>query len=163
MARKVFTSFHYVPDNWRASQVRNMGKIEGNPAVTANKWEEVTNGGDKAIEKWIDDNMSGKSCVVVLVGANTANRKWIDYEIKKAWNAGKGVVAINIHNLLDSDGNQSYKGKNPFENITIGNINLSKTAKCYDPPYSISTNVYNHIKENIEPWIEEAITIRNKY
>lgn len=29
MARRVFTSFHYVPDNWRASQVRNMGKIEG--------------------------------------------------------------------------------------------------------------------------------------
>ena len=62
-----------------------MGKIEGNGIVSANKWEEVTKGGNKAIEKWIDDNMSGKSCVIVLVGENTANRKWIDYEIKKAW------------------------------------------------------------------------------
>ena len=38
MARKVFTSFHYVPDNWRASQVRNIGKIEGNSLVSTNKW-----------------------------------------------------------------------------------------------------------------------------
>lgn len=48
MARKVFTSFHYIPDNWRASQIRSIGKIEGNSVVTSNKWEEVTNGGYKA-------------------------------------------------------------------------------------------------------------------
>jgi hypothetical protein len=48
MARKVFTSFHYLPDNWRASQIRNMGKIEGNGIVTTNKWEEITNGGNTA-------------------------------------------------------------------------------------------------------------------
>lgn len=30
MARKVFFSFHYQPDNWRVSQVRNIGVIEGN-------------------------------------------------------------------------------------------------------------------------------------
>ena len=39
MRRRVFTSFHYIPDNWRASQIRNMGKIEGNGIVSANKWE----------------------------------------------------------------------------------------------------------------------------
>jgi hypothetical protein len=27
--RKVFYSFHYMPDAWRASQVRNMGVVEG--------------------------------------------------------------------------------------------------------------------------------------
>jgi hypothetical protein len=30
MAKQVFYSFHYDNDNWRASQVRNMGVIEGN-------------------------------------------------------------------------------------------------------------------------------------
>lgn len=30
MARRVFYSFHYVPDNWRVSQVRNIGAIEDN-------------------------------------------------------------------------------------------------------------------------------------
>lgn len=163
MARKVFTSFHYKPDNWRASTVRSIGKIEGNTVVSANKWEEVTNGGESAIKKWINDNMDGKSCVIVLVGQNTANRKWIDYEIKRAWSEGKGLVGIHIHNLKNSDGEQSNKGKNPFEGFTVGDKNLSSIVKCYDPPFSTSSYVYNHIKENIEDWIEEAIEIRNKH
>jgi hypothetical protein len=33
MARKAFFSFHYKPDGSRASQVRNMGMIEGNAPV----------------------------------------------------------------------------------------------------------------------------------
>lgn len=163
MARRVFTSFHYVPDNWRASQVRNMGKIEGNTVVSANQWEEVTKGGNKAIEKWIDDNMSGKSCVIVLVGENTAGRKWIKYEIEKAWNEGRGVLGIHIHNLKNSNGNQASKGRNPFEDFSVNGKNLSSIVKCYNPPFTTSTYVYDYIKENIENWIEEAIDIRNKY
>lgn len=161
MARKVFTSFHYVPDNWRASQIRNMGKIEGNSVATTNKWEEVTNGGNKAIEKWIDDNMSGKSCVVVFVGEKTAGRKWIDYEIKKAWEEGRGIFGIFVHNLKDSNGNQANKGKNPFDEFTLGDKSLSSIVKCYNPPYTNSKNVYDYINTNIENWIEEAIEIRN--
>jgi len=163
MARRVFTSFHYAPDNWRASQVRNMGKIEGNSVVSANQWEEVTKGGNKAIEKWIDDNMSGKSCVIVLVGENTAGRKWIKYEIEKAWNEGRGVLGIHIHNLKNSIGNQASKGRNPFEDFSVNGKNLSSIVKCYNPPFTTSTYVYDYIKENIENWIEEAIDIRNKY
>lgn len=160
MARKVFTSFHYVPDNWRANQVRNMGKIEGNSIVTSNKWEEVTNGGNSAIEKWINDNMYGKSCIVVFVGENTAGRKWIKHEIKKAWEDGKALVGIHIHNLKDKDGNQSNKGRNPFEDFNVNGKSLSSIVKCYNPPYSTSTNVYSYIEDNIEDWIEEAIEIR---
>jgi hypothetical protein len=163
MARKVFTSFHYQPDNWRANQIRNMGKIEGNGIVTSNKWEEVTNGGNKAIEQWIADNMSGKSCVVVFVGENTTNRKWINHEIEKAWKDGRGLVGIYIHNLKDSSGNQSNKGSNPFDGYEVDGKSLSSIVKCYNPPYSTSTYVYEHIESNIEDWIEEAIEIRNKY
>ena len=39
MARKCFYSFHYQPDNVRASQVRNIGAIEGNQPVSDNDWE----------------------------------------------------------------------------------------------------------------------------
>ena len=46
MARKVFFSFHYQPDCVRASQVRNIGVIEGNPTATDNDWETITRGGD---------------------------------------------------------------------------------------------------------------------
>lgn len=163
MARRVFYSFHYKPDNWRASQVRNMGAIEGNRPATDNDWETITKGGDEKIKKWIAEQMDEKSCVVVLIGSNTAKRKWINHEIVKAWDDEKGVVGVYVHNLKDSDEKQSTKGSNPFDSIKYGDSGkmLSSIVKAYDPPYSASTSVYDHIKKNLADWVEEAITIRS--
>ncbi|MEK4809025.1 TIR domain-containing protein [Bacillus sp. EU53] len=162
MGRKVFFSFHYKNDNARAAQVRNMGVIEGNTPIKDNEWEKVKKE-DASIKKWINDQLSGKSCTVVLVGAETAGRKWINYEIEKSWELGKGIVGIRIHNLKNLDSEQSAEGKNPFDEFTLDGKPLSNIIKLYNPPYNVSTNVYKHIKENIESWVEEAIEIRNNY
>ena len=161
--RRVFFSFHYSADAWRAGQVRNMGVVEGNEPVSDNDWEEVKRGGDKAIKRWIDGQIKGKSCAIVLIGSNTSGRKWINYEIKKAWEDGKGVVGIYIHNLKDQDGNQSAKGANPFYRLSLNGKRLSTVVKAYDPPYKLSNKVYDHIKDNIADWVEEAIQIRKNY
>lgn len=163
MARRVFFSFHFKNDCWRTGQVRNIGKIEGNKPISDNDWEEVKKKGDKEIEKWIDGQIKGKSCTVVLIGEKTSGRKWIKYEIKKSWELGKGIVGIKIHNLKDSDGNQSSEGRNPFENFTVNGKKLSDIVKVYKPPYKKSTNVYKNIEDNIESWVEEAISIRDNY
>ena len=88
--RRAFFSFHYTPDNWRVAQVRNIGAVEGNAPVSDNDWGTVTKGGDATIRNWINNQMSGKSCAIVLIGRHTSGRKWIKYEIEKAWNDGKG-------------------------------------------------------------------------
>ncbi|WP_103108728.1 TIR domain-containing protein [Brevibacillus reuszeri] len=165
MARKAFYSFHYSNDSWRASQVRNIGVVEGNSPVSDNDWEEVKKGGDKAIQDWIDGQLKGRSCSIVLIGEKTAGRKWIKYEIEKSWNLGKGLVGIYIHNLKNQEGNQSNKGSNPFEAFTVGEDKkkLSNIVKAYDPPYISSTNVYDYISKNLENWVEEAIKIRDEY
>lgn len=41
MIRKVFYSFHFDNDNWRAGQVRNIGAVEGDKQVNGNKWEDI--------------------------------------------------------------------------------------------------------------------------
>lgn len=163
MARRAFYSFHYLPDSWRASQVRNMGIVDGNRPASDNDWETVKKGGDKAIQNWIDDQMHGKSVVIVLIGEKTAGRKWIKYEIRKAWEAGKGVLGIYIHNLKNKDGEQANKGTNPFDDFTINGKSMSSIVKSYNPNYSTSTYVYDHIKENLSDWIEKAIDIRADY
>ena len=163
MARQVFYSFHYIPDNWRASQVRNIGVIEGNRPSTDNDWEQVTRAGDTAIRAWIDSQLNYRSCTIVLVGAATAGRKWINYEIEKSWKDRKGVVGINVHNLKDSGGKQSFQGNNPFNNIVVNNLSLHQVLKLYNPPYSDSKLVYDYISNNISAWVEEAVAIRNKY
>ena len=39
--RQVFFSFHYMRDVWRASMVRNMGKVDKSSTFSDNDWEEV--------------------------------------------------------------------------------------------------------------------------
>jgi hypothetical protein len=165
MARKTFFSFHYIPDGWRAAQVRNAGAVEGNAPVSDNEWEEVTKGGGPAVQTWIGGQMSGKSCAIVLIGSATAGRKWIKYEIEKAWNDGKGVGGVYIHRLKNADGLRSTKGRNPFDDITMkrDSRTLSSTIKTYDPVGQTSTDVYDTITTNLPSWVEEAITIRNNY
>jgi hypothetical protein len=164
MARKAFYSFHYVPDNWRASQVRNIGTIEGNSTVSDNDWETITKGGDAKIENWIKNQLKGRSCTIVLVGTNTANRKWINYEIIKSWDDNMGVVGIYIHGLKNSQGQIANKGNNPFDFIGYRNTGkkLSSIVKCYDPSGKDSIERYDWISRNLEKAVEEAISIRNK-
>ncbi|MCY1665844.1 TIR domain-containing protein [Rhizobium sp. SL86] len=164
MARKCFYSFHYVPDHARASQVRNIGVIEGDPPVSDNDWESVTRGGDAAIEKWINQQMNGKTCAVVLVGSGTANRKWINYEIIRAWDRGLGVVGINIHGLKNFAGEISTIGANPFDYITHSPSGkpLSTIVKLYNPGGNDSKARYNWISTYLSDAVEEAITIRGK-
>ena len=163
--RRVFYSFHYKQDAARASQVRNIGVVEGNKPASDNDWEKVKKGGDKAIKNWIDNQLKGRSCTIVLIGEKTAGRKWIKYEIEKSWNDGKGVLGIYIHNLKDLNGNKSDKGRNPFDDFTMkrDGKKLSSIVKAYNPPYTGSKSVYNYIADNLEDWIEEAIEIRNNY
>lgn len=156
--RQIFYSFHYHNDVFRVQQIRNMGALEDNKPVSHNEWESIKNGGNREIEKWIEDNMKYRSCVVVLIGEETYNRPWVKYEILKAWRDRKGLLGIHINNLKDPQKGICLKGKNPFEQFTFqderGNI---KTIPCKTP---LVTNPYNDIKNNIENWVEEAILNR---
>ena len=125
-------------------------------------WESVTKGGDAAIKKWIADQMDGRSCTVVLVGSNTANRKWINHEIIKSWDTRMGVVGIHIHGLKNLDGETATKGSNPFAYIGYGSTGkkLSSIVKCYTPSGSNSQERYAWIKKHVANAVEEAIQIR---
>lgn len=162
MARKIFYSFHYDGDKDRVAQVRNMGVVEGSPIASDNDWEQIKRGGDKAIQNWIDSQMKGTSCCVVLIGKDTAGRKWVTYEIEQAWKQGKGVVGVHIYELKNLNGEKSSKGANPLDLAKTPSGNpVSWFAKTYDPPYVDSKDVYNHIRQNLAAWIEEAIRIRS--
>jgi len=160
--RQVFYSFHYRPDSWRVAQVRNIGTIEGNKPAPDNDWETVTKNGDEAIKKWIKGQMEYRSCTVILVGKETANRKWINYEIIESWKARMGIVAIHIYGLKNNAEYITTKGSNPFDYISYGNNKkLSSIAKCYEPVGVNSKEKYAWISRNMSAMVEEAIKIRN--
>ena len=155
--RKIFYSFHFDNDVMRVQQVRNMGVVEGNEPVRPNPWEEVKGRGRSAVELWIDDNMRGKDCCICLIGAETASRPWVDYEIKKAWRDGLGLFAIHIHNLTAPRIGTSRKGANPLAGIVFTERGRQVIPACYDPS---SADAYGDIAQNLSRWVEEAIKQR---
>ena len=162
MVHKCFYSFQYIPDNWRVSTVRNIGTIEGNKPAPDNNWETIKGGGDAAIKTWIATQMKGRSCTIVLVGADTADRKWINHEIVQSWDGKMGVVGIHIHGLLNRDGKVSPKGRNPFDFINYGDTGkkLSSIVKCYTPSGSNSKERYAWLQKHIGNAAAEAVKIR---
>jgi len=157
MARRVFFSFHYERDIWRASQIRNSWVTKPDRESAgfwdAASWEEVKKKGEDAIKRWIDNQLNGTSVTVVLIGAETSERKYVGYEIQKSYQIGNGMLGIYIHNMKDQYGRTDYKGKNPFDNWYITRngqkIYLSSFYKTYDW-------VYDRGYENLGDWIEKA-------
>lgn len=138
--KKVFFSFHYDLDNWRVNQIRNMGVVEGQKIFLPNEWEEVKKKGEQNVKNWINNQMKQCECVIVLIGEQTHTRKWVKYEVKRAKELRIPIFGIFIHNLKDSGGKTTTKGKE------ISNIH------CYEPTFY---NAYNDIKNNLKKWIAQ--------
>lgn len=123
MARRVFFSFHYQRDIWRVNQIRSMPNIIGSAAAgfhDASLWEEARKKGDAAVKKLIDSGIQNTSVTVVCIGAKTAGRKFINYEIEKSIERGNGVVGVQIHHLKDQNGETDSPGETPAKVMAAG-------------------------------------------
>ncbi len=157
MARRSFFSFHYENDVWRANIVRNswVTKPDREAAgfVDAADFEAVKKGGDAAIKKWVDDQLTGTSVTVVLIGAETSNREYVIYELEQSWKRGNGIVGVYVHKIKDRHGNTTATGSNSFGPIFTSRNDdkqyFFQRFKTYD---WIDNDGYN----NLGTWVEEA-------
>ena len=123
MARHAFFSFHYQRDLWRVNQVRNSHIVEGTAAAgfrDASLWEEAKKKGDAAIKDLIDKALIGTSVTVVLIGAETANRKYVTYEIEQSIARGNGLLGIRINHLKNQDQQTDLAGAIPAKLTAAG-------------------------------------------
>ncbi len=101
MARRAFFSFHYEKDIFRVSQVRNSGMTKGgyqqSGFIDHADWEQLKRQGDAAIKRWINSQLDGATVTVVLIGSETADRPWVNYEIRRSHELGMGLLGIHIH------------------------------------------------------------------
>lgn len=128
MARRVFFSFHYQRDIWRVNQIRNIPEITGCAAAgfqDASLWEEAKKKGDAEIKKLIDKGLENTSVTVIFIGAKTAGRKYINYEIEKSIEKGNGIVGIQIHHLKNQAGETDEPGTTPAK-LTNGGYKVYK-------------------------------------
>jgi hypothetical protein len=147
MARKVFFSFHFQRDCRRVNVVRNAEVIGGleKSVLDRAEWEKVKRNGDDAVRRWIDSQLKGTSVTAVLVGRETGNRKWVKYEVQKSIELGKGLIAIDISKIKDTDGSTANRGPNPV-------------------PSRYPLYLWNngHGQKNLGRWIEKAAIVAGK-
>jgi hypothetical protein len=123
MARKVFFSFHYERGIWRTNVVRNSGVVEGSAAAgfhDASLWEEAKKKGDAEVKKLIDKGLIGTSVTVVLIGAETSTRKFVNYEIEQSIARGNGLLGIKVSGIKDKAGKTDVQGAVPARLINAG-------------------------------------------
>jgi hypothetical protein len=156
MARRVFFSFHYERDIWRANVVRNSWVTKEREAAgfwDASLWEEAQKKGEEAIKKMIEDGLKNTSVAAVLIGKETSGRKWVRYEVRRSHEDGKGLLAVYIHGIEDNSGKTDEKGDTYFGEIgTDANGKSVYFSQLY-PSYDwIADKGY----DNFGDWVEKA-------
>jgi hypothetical protein len=121
--------------------------------VDAASWEAIKKQGDDAIKRWINNQLDGTSVTVVLIGKETSQRQWVDYEIEQSRKKGNGLLGIYIHNMKDQDSHTDTKGTNPFD-LWYTTINEQKVyySKLYETYDWVNDDGYH----KIDDWIEQA-------
>ena len=97
-------------------------------------WQSIERQGDGAIRRWIDEQLEYTSVTVVLVGAETATRPWVQYEI--AARAGtEGMVSLVFAFITSGirTGRPTYSGEIHSELFMLPDDQpLSSACKGYD-------------------------------
>jgi len=157
--RHVFYSMYYDADRSRAELIRKLQELQPNNEASPSEWATIKRSGDFAIKRWIEQQLRGRSCTIVLIGSNTATRPWVRYELERSWELRLGVLGVHIHALNDAHGKPSEKGESPF--TQPGKLgDLAPLVRVYDPPESESKLAYRHIADNLLRWVEHAVATR---
>jgi hypothetical protein len=126
MARRTFFSFHYAPDVTRAWIVRNawvtkvaQGEREDAGFFDSSVFEAAKRNSEDTLKRFLREGLTNTSVTCVLVGAETALRRWVRYEIFRSFVRGNGLLAIRIHSIPDLKKKVSSSGANPFDNLAF--------------------------------------------
>lgn len=104
--------------------------------------------------------MEGTSVTVVLIGAETLERPFVQYEICKSLQRGNALIGIHIHDIKDMRTLlTSSKGN---VHTVVGYYNDGRNV-YFD---EVCDGIYNYIIQNgyanMGNWIEEAARAHNK-
>jgi hypothetical protein len=158
MARRTFFSFHYSGDICRIGIVRNSWLTKKNRDDAgfwdSAKWEQVRKESDLAIKRWINSQLENTSVTVVLIGAETSTRDWVNYEIEKSIERGNALLGIYIHQINGLGKGVSRKGRNPLDDhyIPCTDGKSYKASSIYATYDWVDDSGY----ENLGIWIEAA-------
>lgn len=120
MARFVFFSFAYDDvKNFKVNVVRQSWLINNSEEtfIDGSIWEKEKLKTPTVIKNLIDKGMNKTSVTAVLIGDDTANRRWVNYEIVKSFDKGNGLIGIHINRIRGKHQVISGRGLNPLDRL----------------------------------------------
>lgn len=158
-------SYHHDADRARAARIAKSARLQAQPLVDDDTWNLLTRQGEHTVQRAIDRTLETRACLIVLISRFTRGRRWINYEIVRAWNQKKGVLGIHVHNIADDEGGTGMKGPSPFQDFDLVNGcgKLSSLAPVHEAPFRDPGIALSYVANNLDDWIDEAIKIRRSY
>lgn len=138
--------------------VRNRWVTYGNQMLSGiidhAEFEKIERQGDVAIKRWIDNQLNNTTATVVLIGADTLNRRYVQYEICESIKRRNAIIGVYINNVRDLNGSFS----NPCNKHTIiGYYNDGRPAYFDEVADGIYDYVYEDGYSNLDLWVEKAV------
>ena len=110
------------------------------------------------IYRWIDKQLEGTSVTVVLIGRETLNRRYVQYEIRKSIKRGNAIIGVYINEIKDMRTQMTTSKGN--SHTIIGYYNDGTPAYFDDICDGLYDYTQNNGYYNLGSWIEKAA--RNK-
>ncbi|MDN3582498.1 TIR domain-containing protein [Mucilaginibacter flavus] len=118
MARCSFFSFSYEDvKNFRVNVVRNswLHHQDDQTFYDRSIWEEERVKTPTRIKSIIDEGLVGTSVTAVLIGSDTASRRYVKYELARSFERGNGILGVHINRIRDKYSCTAAKGLNPLD------------------------------------------------
>lgn len=102
--KNVFIS-HHGKDDEHISNFKNLlnnnGYVLKNSSIDSTKPNQATN--PEYIKGLLRDRIKWASVTLVLIGQNTYDREWVNWEVEEANRQGKRIVGVFIQGATDAD------------------------------------------------------------
>ena len=122
MPRYTFFSFCYEDvKNFKVNVVRNSWLINhsSDTFIDGSIWEKEKSKGSTVIKNLIENGLKNTSVTTVLIGDETAQRRWVKYEIVKSFEKGNGILGIHINRIRGKNQSISARGLNPLDRLAF--------------------------------------------
>ena len=162
MSKRVFFSFYYENDLSRALVVKNNWALKENEEssfINKAEFERIKRDGEDSIRRWIDKQLAGTSVTVVLIGSETLDSKYVQYEIEQSYERGNAIMALKIGKV------KNLSQKTSISQSVVKIVGKKKNGELlwFD---EIIDGEYDYIKNdgynNLEKWIENLDKVKER-
>src|SRR5690554_3582041 len=84
------------------SRLKDSGYDVRNYSIDSTKHNNQKKPTDKEVREIIDTRIKNSGTFICLIGPETHKRKWVNYEIRKAYLEGKRIIGVYVHGCKDS-------------------------------------------------------------